>query len=849
MHNYDSSFFTRPHKKDGRNQRAETLNVSASSQGVVHQATPYTTSESSVLVHGSNARKYSPSIRATASTRNLVHGKDRATAAQTKEGNPTSPYRTQRQNHPQQVQEKAKYSHPNSDDSLFSSPAASGFTTRQWVALLLSYPLYGTLSFYLSLLPKAGNACEGHADGTSPKKVVYQPPTQAEVDYFLGEGTSKVVAAFLLDGPVEVEEEENEEPWVDTDVQKRSLAVGYFPLDGRHKNSSRSSSLLREASFSMAEMRWRSRIPSVVDAFLAPIFGIAPHQATSASSSLSSLEYGHLSLSEHLLLRLCYKERQRVDRYFNLFLEEQKKLEFFREDYLAHPPSPLTSQPPVRLSGAVSSVAEERYLSISPLKRKEERPSPNADHVKMKEQKRPVLTKGVNGELYPWCYDPLPPPTSHSPTSSQPSFTVMDGSAMPPNSSTVSLEERTNGNWRLTDSLLAPYREGEGRKKSRGMVVLPEASSASPAHHSTFLTDTAPGSLRRRLILLSPSGSERSNSNEIMKEVVRKDAASFVPLKNGHANDRSFPLAGVQKSGTSTVTTFSAPAEENRNGNTEKRTIGRRNDGEHCAPPHDSTDSVILPAWQCEVCFDGDGDLFRCSHCKGLRHEACGGPRPASSFSPSSQSYKGGEGKHTCAVSPASWSSEQDGNEKEGVKKNTVPSRSTLCRDCANAMQLSDEERSSSSSSLRSSTSTDERDELGSLLKDEDDDSSLSGFIVHTSDDDDDDSSTSKSMEEATYRKDQEQRKRSRRASNSQREDKKSSSSEEEEVESTTADDDVIVSKKKKKQRRQIDQVNVPVRCHQDPLRESSPEASRKKRKRLASHDHSVEKHKKRKTK
>lgn len=102
----------------------------------------------------------------------------------------------------------------------------------------------------------------------------------------------------------------------------------------------------------------------------------------------------------------------------------------------------------------------------------------------------------------------------------------------------------------------------------------------------------------------------------------------------------------------------------------------------------------------CEVCLEPGSDLYRCVQCQGLRHEACGGPHPPSSYSPSAP--------------------------------NAEAPPLMLCKDCSKALALT-----SSSSSLRSSTSTDEREELGSLLDDDDDDDSLSGFIARSSEDDD----------------------------------------------------------------------------------------------------------------
>lgn len=152
---------------------------------------------------------------------------------------------------------------------------------------------------------------------------------------------------------------------------------------------------------------------------------------------------------------------------------------------------------------------------------------------------------------------------------------------------------------------------------------------------------------------------------------------------------------------------------------------------------------VMQPMMMCEECYESTGDLYQCSQCQRVRHEACGGPRP-----PQSESHR-----------------HQQKQQKEKGEGSTATM--LFCKRCSRDLGLMSDR--SSSSSLRSSTSTDEREELGSLL--EDTESSLSGFIVDSSEEE---SSSGRSASESPAHrssKKRSQKKRARSAQNSSSDD------------------------------------------------------------------------------
>lgn len=656
--------------------------------------------------------------------------------------------------HDEDIQKMEKEMKKEKGDAVGSSSASSSwvsseFTTGQWKALLLAYPLYGPLCSYLTSL-SADEINDEHISN-SHKVEPYSPPTEEEVNYFLEKGVQKVLFAFSLP----YDEGKSEDSY---EAEEGEETEGFSVVHGKRSPQSKirrsNISLFEKRGLSFLAMKWRCRIPKVVDSCICDILGIPLLRTTCPSS------FGVLSHSEHLLLRLCGKERQRVDRYYNLFLNVEKELEFFRAEYTMtgrttadhlHP----SSSPPQHLKGifpSCSNLHDEEESAFADLKARGDggemermkkktvgddghrggRRTRAHDGEEEEEEedtwRPPVITKGANGELYPWSYDLLPSSSSVGISSrsgnlpclisggknDNPSSTLTPPTIMGTGAGNTSPHNNSHNNSHNSEEVrvmghpsssflhvLSSNKEEEGRIGGGGdnhasamdhsinnnKITLTDAllSSYREGHNDAATRHPPAPPHRRRQLLLTPSGSEKSSSKE-------KDA-------------------------------ISSP----------------------CPLPHNNNNNIVLPLI-CEVCLEGDGDLFQCAHCQGIRHEACGGPHPPPTPARSSRqdtqlSGKGKGGGRKGANLEEDEDEEEKGNRgKVGGKTSTSP-RLMLCKDCRGAMQLSGDDRShntsSSCSSLRSSTSTDEREELGSLLDTDDDDSSLSGFIVPTSEDED----------------------------------------------------------------------------------------------------------------
>eukprot|EP00796_Vickermania_ingenoplastis_P003956 gene3956-2819_t len=320
---------------------------------------------------------------------------------------------------------------------------------------------------------------------------------------------------------------------------------------------------------------WRQAVPRAVDELLGHLFGLE-----SLSAATTAVLGRPLDASEITLLHIIHKERERVDRYYNLYLLAEEELKVFREELGLH----------------------RHQIGASA--------APTSKGSAQKEGHATVEISKVDGEMYPWKYTPLPPNTALEKKEGQRSFSGVE-------------------------------------QQSINSAVLPPSSlpAAGALSASRGLAD------------------QIRNSGAILK------------------HSRPPPVLSPMM---------------------EPRSTSRIPDSKPVAAQEDKVKTELI----CEECLEPGDDLYCCSHCRGLRHEACGGPHPPSSY------------KSTGGEPPL-----------------------MLCKSCAKAMELT-----SSSSSLRSSTSTDEREELGSLL-DEDDDSSMSGFIASSTEEDEDEGATTDDRE------------------------------------------------------------------------------------------------------
>lgn len=188
-------------------------------------------------------------------------------------------------------------------------------SSAQWKALILAYPLYGLL-----------------ADGAAVE--------QDEVEFFLEEAVPRLQAAFPS---VEVAGEE------DGGTSSSSAAARRRPA-------------------------WRLKVPLGLDQLLSFLFGVSSTPPPPASRPVKGkkpeAEVKSFTASERILLRLCAKERCRVDEYHRLLQETQGELRHFRSDF----------QHSTGMTGG----------------------SDSSHHQFQK----------VNGEMKRFQYDPLPPSTA-----------------------------------------------------------------------------------------------------------------------------------------------------------------------------------------------------------------------------------------------------------------------------------------------------------------------------------------------------------------------------------------------------------------------------------------------------
>lgn len=617
--------------------------------------------------------------------------------------------------------------------ALSPSPwVSTKFTMKQWKALVFAYPLYGTLAWHLFALSMSET--DEKKEWRAPaKKMAYDPPTEAQTNYFIENGIPKIAAAFDL-SPAEVtEEEEVSRKGIDKQEKEEPVKCRYpaHPVSGNGSTALCSSSTFSSGfEFPVSHLHWRHRVPVAVDTLLCELFGILP--LSSSSVVVLGVCDGVLSQSEHILLRLCDKERQRVDSYYNLFLHVEKELEVFRDEYRMFPPSHVSLHPSSSSSAgahgegpylvAASSSTQEGSLDEAKEKENAEHPG-NRKSDFTTSQRKPILTKGENGELYPWSYEPLPSPRSKTCDAALESSSVACRSP-PINAMTTDgirrpISKDTESGGHLLLSTSSDDLSGDGKERMERYLV-DKVECTGVAHHDPF-----------------PPSHEGENVVPLTDPQLSPYRVASSPMS---AHSRYRRLASV------------SPAPDERGGGTENTTVstaplGSHREVEHkkwngLAPSSSSVAATAGLAFVCEVCLEGDGDLFHCGHCQGLRHEACGGPRPPVSASPSSSSHDRRMGlDHGGPNVTRRTSGETTDRHLEETRKREHGAPSLmLCKDCRRAMQLSGDDRSGSSS-LRSSTSTDEREELGSLLEDEED-SSLSGFIVRTSDDDGDSDST-----------------------------------------------------------------------------------------------------------
>jgi len=137
---------------------------------------------------------------------------------------------------------------------------------------------------------------------------------------------------------------------------------------------------------------WHRYLPAEVHTWLCHLFERRP--ADEGEGPKDTAKFDRLHPSERLLLRLCHKERQRVNQYFNLYRVVQGQLEFYRDEICPHHSSPIAHLPPTSTT--------------------------------------PIVTK-VNGELLPWSFQPLPPSTAGG--------TAAPSTSLPPPPPPVRVEE------------------------------------------------------------------------------------------------------------------------------------------------------------------------------------------------------------------------------------------------------------------------------------------------------------------------------------------------------------------------------------------------------------------------